>query len=68
MIKKKLLRVCTNDSEVAYVMLPEHPGKGTAGCVVKQVRIVDLIKDYKGPDIHLDFDRNGCCIGIDVMD
>ncbi|MDQ1920457.1 hypothetical protein [Massilia pseudoviolaceinigra] len=46
------------DSPVAYLSLPDHPGENTSGCVKKMVRLYDLI-DYEGADIYMDFDAAG---------
>lgn len=54
------------DPPVAYLSLPDHPGeKGMSGCVMKMVRLSDLI-DYEGADIFMDF-ADGRLIGIEVL-
>lgn len=60
------LRVSEDDRDVAYVLLPGHPGTGSKACVAKQVRLSDLIS-YVGTDIYLDFDARGCLIGIEIL-
>ncbi len=69
MMKKIRLRVSPNDPLVAYVYLPNHPGKGTAGCVEKMVRLIELMPDYKdkGPDIIFDFNKDNELIGIEIV-
>lgn len=57
-----------HDEITAYLTLPQHPGRGTYGCVKKTIRLYDLIADYKGPDIFLDFDAEGVLIGIEILD
>lgn len=54
------------DDDVAYLTLPDHPGRATRGCVAKQTRLYDVIQ-YNGPDILLDFDKNGRLIGVEVL-
>ncbi len=60
------LRVSEDDEEMAYLYLADHPKKIVPSIVSKQVRLSDLIEDYKGPDIYLDFDKNGTIIGIEI--
>ncbi len=54
------------DDEMAYLYLPDHPKKIAPGMVKKQTRLSDLIDNYKGPDIYLDFDDDGRMIGIEI--
>jgi hypothetical protein len=61
------LEVSPNDVSVAYISLPDHPGRGTSGAVVKQLRLLDLCGIYKGPDIYLDFDKENRLVGIEVL-
>lgn len=55
------------DGDMAYLFLPEHPGKGKAGVVTKQVSLHSVIANYQGPEIFLDFDKNGVIIGIEFL-
>ena len=55
-----------DDNDVAYITLPEHPGKGVSGAVSKQIRLLDLTA-YDGPDIYLDFDSKGHLIGLEIL-
>jgi hypothetical protein len=60
------LRVSEDDTDVAYLRLPSHPG--TSPCKMsKSVRLRDLIGTYKGPDVVLDFDLRGVLVGIEVL-
>lgn len=54
-------------ANMSYAALPGHPGKGTPGCAADSVPIDELITDYKGVDLILDFDRHGCLIGIEIF-
>ncbi len=68
MKKEKIkLKLSKDDEDVAYVYLPEHPKVTSKGLVKRQVRLFDLIKNYKGPDIYLDFDKNNHLIGIEIL-
>lgn len=60
------LKISENDNEMAYLFLPEHPKQIKYGIVKKQIRLADLIADYKGPDIYLDFNEKGTIIGIEI--
>ena len=43
MAKGKIeLKVSDGDRKVAYISLPDHPGKGKPGVVVKQLSLIDL--------------------------
>ncbi|MCE3603625.1 DUF2283 domain-containing protein [Massilia sp. P8910] len=55
-----------DDSQVAYLMLPDHPGPNTVNCVFKTTRLLDLVQ-YDGAEIYLDFDKNGRLIGIEIL-
>lgn len=66
MPKRIQLDISDNDDEVAYLKLPSHPGT-TPGIVKQSVKLRDLLKDYKGPDINLDFDDSGTLIGIEIV-
>jgi hypothetical protein len=69
MAKGKIeLKVSDKDRSVAYISLPDHPGIGKPGVVVKQVRLIDLCTGYKGPDVYLDFDKSNHLVGIEILD
>jgi hypothetical protein len=60
------LRVSEDDADVAYLRLPSHPG--TTPCKMsKSVRLCDLIGNYEGPDVVLDFDLRGVLVGIEIL-
>jgi hypothetical protein len=59
------LKVSEDDGNVAYVSLPDHPGKGTFGVVKNTLRLRDIYSDYVGPDLLLDFDKEQRLIGIE---
>jgi uncharacterized protein YuzE len=66
MKRKMILTISDDDQDVAYLTLPGHPGRGTAGAVVKQTRLRDILT-YAGPDIYFDFDKDGDLIGIEIL-
>ena len=60
------LDISEDDDEVAYLRLPTHPGTAP-GIARRSVRLRELLKDYKGPDINLDFDEGDVLIGIEIV-
>ncbi len=62
-----ILDISEDDDEVAYLYLPNHPGKGKSNIVSKQVILANMFENYKGPDVYLDFDETGCLIGIELL-
>ena len=61
------LEISQDDSDTAYLYLPDHPGKGKHAVVTKQVRLFDVIKNYNGPDVYIDIDDAGKAIGIEIL-
>lgn len=48
----------------AYLKLPTHPGVLRNA---KNVTLVDLMGDYKGPYVVFDFDMDGVLVGIEIV-
>ena len=65
-IRKMNLTISDDDDGVGYLALPGHPGPGTPRAVAKQVKLKDLVI-YGGADIHLDFDKDGNLIGLEIL-
>lgn len=61
------LKISEDDPDVAYLKLPDHPGAGTPDVVAKTVRLLEVIQNYKDPDIYLDFGHDEKLIGIEVL-
>jgi uncharacterized protein YuzE len=61
------LVVSEDDPDVAYLYLPEHPGAGSHKAASKQIRLLDLIPGYMGPDVYFDFDSENRLIGIEIV-
>lgn len=55
-----------DDSAVAYVRLTSSPETGTPRRVQRTVRLRDLVGDYLGPDVFLDFAPDGTLLGLEV--
>ena len=60
------LKLSEDDPDVGYIYLPCHPGAGTPGAVDFQKNLRELIKDYKGPDVYLDFNSDNELIGVEI--
>jgi uncharacterized protein YuzE len=60
------LSVSNDDSTVAYLWLPGHPGVDKVGAVTRQIRLGDLVP-CSGPDIYVDLDGDGKVIGIEIL-
>jgi uncharacterized protein YuzE len=64
--KNMTLEISSDDEDVAYLSLPNHPGRGSPGVVSKQVRLLELLQ-YVGPDVYLDIDESGRLIGFEII-
>jgi hypothetical protein len=67
MSKKIILKVSKDDELVAYLYLPKHPKKTTFGIVKKSISIFEVVENYKGIPINLDFDEDNELIGIEIV-
>jgi len=66
-MKNIRLKVSRGDPDVAYLYLPDHPKKLVSGIVNKSVRLLEILPDYKGPDIYMDFNEEDVLIGIEIL-
>lgn len=64
---KITLKYLSKDQDVAYISLAKLPKKKMVGIVVKQLRLADFCKNYKGPDIYFDFDKENNLIGMEIL-
>ena len=54
--------------DAAYLYLKGAPrDERRVGSVANTIILEDLIPGYLGPDIHLDFDKNGVLIGLEIL-
>lgn len=67
MSKKIVLKVSKDDDLVAYLYLPKHPKKTILGSVKRSVSIFELIENYKGIPVNLDFNEDNELIGIEIL-
>jgi len=68
-LNKINLKLSLDDDLVGYLYLPYHPRpKVPKGKIIeKTISLSDLITDYKGPAIYLDFDKDDLLIGIEIL-
>ena len=68
MASTKYLRLRHYDGEDAYYLeLRDHPHQLVSGVCKRTVNVHALIDEYDGPGLHLDFDENNRCIGIEIL-
>lgn len=60
------LRVSEDDADVAYLRLPGHPGT-VAGVVKRTACLREIVGEYVGPDVNLDFGEGNVLIGIEIV-
>lgn len=59
------LRVATA-GDAAYLKIGERSLQEISK-TTKQVRLLDLLPDYKGADIYLDFDQDDTLRGVEIL-
>lgn len=59
------VRLTGRDTDTAYIALPGH--RSEPGIVGKTIHLDNLVTDYKGPNVNLDFDVEGRLIGIEIL-
>lgn len=68
MTKNKItVKIRGKSSDTAYIAFSGHPSEIIAGVVKKTICLDDLIKDFKGPRVNFDFDKDGVLIGIEIL-
>jgi Protein of unknown function (DUF2283) len=69
MARKKKIRVKMkrDDSDTAYIALPGYPDQAQYGIVSKTICLDDVLDGFKGPRVHLDFNKDGLLIGIEIL-
>ena len=56
-----------DETNTVYIQLPDHPGRGTSGCVKEMLRLETVLTNYNLPMINLDFDENRNLIGLEIV-
>lgn len=51
----------------AYLELADHPHQLVSGIVARSVAIHQLVPDYHGPALYLQFDELGRAIGMEIL-
>jgi|GEM_PF-4488395 len=68
MIGRKRVKLTWNEKEgVGYLKLPNHPGRGVAGCSKRTVDMRDLDASLGGPQLIFDVDEHDRVIGIEIL-
>ena len=66
-MKKIRVQMRRGQSDTAYIKLPGHPDKPKFGIVCKTIDLVEVIANYKGPRVMLNFNKDGKLIGIEIL-
>ena len=61
------LKMSNVDSDSAYVALPGYPDEPMFGTVSRTICLDEVVGNYKGPRINLDFYREGVLIGLEIL-
>ncbi|MGN6625827.1 MAG: DUF2283 domain-containing protein [Tepidisphaeraceae bacterium] len=64
-MEKAIQISCSKDHRRAYLRLPGYVLKPKA--VSKTICLAELVPNYKGPMINIDFDETGRATGIEVL-
>ncbi|MEM6275100.1 MAG: DUF2283 domain-containing protein [Myxococcota bacterium] len=56
----------SDDGDIGYLSLTRD-GRGKPGQVAKTLSLRELIGEYSGPDIHLDFSDDTNLVGIEIV-
>lgn len=69
MVSEKKIRVklIGKDSHSAYIALPGYPEPILGGVVSKTICLDEVLDNFKGPRINLDFNNDGVLIGIEIL-
>ena len=66
MTRRKIIpKTVGRDAHTAYIALPGH--RDEPGVVAKMLDLAELIEKYQGPRVHLDFNKRGVLIGIEIL-
>ena len=67
MSKKIRVQMKKGQSKVAYIKLPGYPKKLLPGVTCKTIGLEEIVSDYDGPTVNLDFNKDGTLIGIEIL-
>ncbi|MDC8100604.1 hypothetical protein [Chryseobacterium rhizosphaerae] len=66
MQNKIIVKISPDDETVGYIYMPNELDDDMRK-VVKTIDLSDVIKDYKGVSVYLDFNKDGVLIGIEIV-
>ncbi|HCN48447.1 MAG TPA: hypothetical protein DIT10_05030 [Chryseobacterium sp.] len=66
MQNKIIVKISPDDETVGYVYLPNELDDDKRK-VAKTIDLSDIIRDYKGVAVYLDFNEDGVLIGIEIV-
>jgi hypothetical protein len=69
MTTKKYIRLCSYEgrNDTAYLELQDHPHELVPGIVARTLNIHELVDNYDGPRLTLEFDNENRPIGIEII-
>jgi len=65
--KKIRVKVSGIQSGTAYISLPGCPEEPQFGIVSRTICLDDVVDNFKGPRVNLDFNKEGGLIGIEIL-
>lgn len=66
MKNKIIVKISPDDEKIGYVYLPNELDDDKRK-VAKTIDLSDVIEDYKGVEVYLDFNEDGVLIGIEII-
>lgn len=54
-------------ADTAYIALEGYPEEVQFGIVAKSLCLDDVVENFKGPRVNLDFNKEGVLIGIEIV-
>lgn len=66
-IDKGIIKFDETTERSIYISLNAHAGSGVAQSGTFQKSLHELIDNYEGPDVYLDFCSNGRLRGIEIL-
>jgi len=61
------VRLVGDNAHTAYIALPGYPEEVAPHVVSRTLNLYDLVNTYSGPQVNLDFNREGVLIGIEIL-
>ena len=65
--QKIRVRLIGDNAHTAYIALPGYPEEVESGIVARTVNLAHVVENYSGPLVHLDFNKAGTLIGIELL-